>query len=187
MEKMVLLEIQGFGRAGDPFGYHEGKRIFVEGAPKEAKWVIAEITSLRERFGSATCIGAFQSLEKAKSKLAGLRERPKTPEKVEMAKPERVIKKPIERRMENVVFVGRKPAMSYVVACITLLHSGIEEVTVKARGRAIVKAVDAVELLRRTFMEGLEIKSIQIGTEEVTRPEGKRNLSTIEITVRRRS
>jgi len=32
-------------------------------------------------------------------------------------------------------------------------------------------------------MEGLEVKSIQIGTEEVIRPEGKRNLSTIEITV----
>jgi hypothetical protein len=121
---MVILKIQGLGRAGDPFGYHEGKRIFVEGAPKEAKWVIAEITSLRERFGSAKCIGAFQSLEEAKSKLATLQERPKTPE--------RPIQKPVGRRMENVVFVGRKPTMSYVVACITLLHSGIEEIIVKA-------------------------------------------------------
>jgi len=47
MEKIVLLEIQGLERAGDPFGYHEGKRVFVEGAPKEAKWVIAEITVRR--------------------------------------------------------------------------------------------------------------------------------------------
>jgi len=68
VEKIVLIEIQGLGRAGDPFGEHEGKRIFVEGAPKEAKWVIAEITSLRERFGLATCIGAFQSLEEARGR-----------------------------------------------------------------------------------------------------------------------
>jgi len=72
-----------------------------------------------------------------------------------------------------------------VVACVTLIHAGTEEVTFKARGRAIARAIDAVELLRRTFMEDLEVKGIQIGTEEVTRPEGKRNFSTIEITLKR--
>jgi len=74
--------------------------------------------------------------------------------------------------------------MNYVVACITFFNSGEKEVTVKARGRAISRAVDTVELLRRAFVKDLEVKSINIGTEEVTREEGRKsNVSTFEITV----
>ncbi len=86
---------------------------------------------------------------------------------------------------ENVVFIGRKPVMNYVTACITFFNSGEKQVTVKARGRAICRAIDTVELLRRAFIKDLEIKSIDINTEELFRAEGgqKSNISTIEITV----
>jgi DNA-binding protein len=86
---------------------------------------------------------------------------------------------------ENVVLIGRKPVMNYVTACITFFNSSEKQVIIKARGRAISRAVDAVELLRRAFVKDLEIKQIDIGTEELVRAEGgqKSNISTIEITV----
>jgi len=44
------------------------------------------------------------------------------------------------------VLIGRKPVMNYVLACITLFHSGAKEVNIKARGRAISRAVDVAEI-----------------------------------------
>ena len=87
-------------------------------------------------------------------------------------------------KAENAVLIGRKPVMNYVVACITFFNAGEKQVVVKARGRAISRAVDTVELLRRAFVKDLEIKNIDIGTEKLVRAEGqKSNVSTIEITV----
>jgi DNA-binding protein len=87
---------------------------------------------------------------------------------------------------ENVVFIGKKPVMNYVVALMTFLNSGAKKVVIKARGRAISKAVDTVELSRRAFVKDLQLQSIAISTEEVTRSEGqKTNVSAIEITVAR--
>jgi len=89
-----------------------------------------------------------------------------------------------EKLAENVVLIGKKPVMNYVVACLTFFNAGEEEVVVKARGRAISRAVDTVELLHRAFVKDLELKDIQVGTQEITRLEGqKSNVSTIEITV----
>jgi DNA-binding protein len=85
---------------------------------------------------------------------------------------------------ENVVFIGKKPVMNYVLACLTFFNSGGKKVVVKARGRAISRAVDTVELLRRAFAKDVELRGITTGTEEVTRTEGqKANVSSIEITV----
>ena len=89
---------------------------------------------------------------------------------------------------EHVVLVGKKPIMNYVVACLTLFNSGANEVLVKARGRAISRAVDAVELLRRIFLKDIEVADIKIGTEMLTNPEGqKTNVSTIDILLRRKT
>ena len=103
----------------------------------------------------------------------------------EKAKPEEEkVTKEEATKAENVVLVGRKPVMNYVVACITFFNAGEKQVVVKARGRVISRAVDTVELLRRAFVKDLEIKNIDIGTEELVRAEGqKSNVSTIEITV----
>lgn len=85
---------------------------------------------------------------------------------------------------DNVVLIGKKPIMNYVVACLTFFNSGAKKLTVKARGRAISRAVDTVELLRRAFVKDLQLQGINITTEEVTRAEGqKANVSAIEITV----
>lgn len=83
---------------------------------------------------------------------------------------------------ENVVLVGSKPVMSYVVACMTVFNAGFKEVSIRARGRAISRAVDTVELLRRTFLKDLKVGSISIGTETIDSPDGRKiNVSTIEI------
>lgn len=82
----------------------------------------------------------------------------------------------------NLVRIGKKPIMNYVVACVTLFNSGAEEVMVRARGQAITKAVETVLMLRNSFIKDLEIEEIRIGSEEVTRQDGTRgSISTIEI------
>ena len=87
---------------------------------------------------------------------------------------------------ENIVLIGKKPVMNYVVACLTFFNSGSKKVVVKARGRAISRAVDTVELLRRAFMKDVQLEGINISTEEVVRGEGqKANVSAVEITLTR--
>ncbi len=85
----------------------------------------------------------------------------------------------------NDVLIGRKPAMNYVLACITLFHGGANEINVKARGRAISRAVDVVEITRRRFLPDVKVKNIDIGTEQLPSTEEGRstptNVSTIEI------
>ena len=79
--------------------------------------------------------------------------------------------------------------MNYVLACITLFHSGAKEINVKARGRAISRAVDVAEIVRRRFLPDAKVKNIDIGTEqlEFKDSEGEsgvqKNVSTMEITL----
>jgi DNA-binding protein Alba len=76
--------------------------------------------------------------------------------------------------------------MNYVLACITLFHAGAKEVNVKARGRSISRAVDVVEVVRHRFLPDLKVKSIGVGTEQMTPAEeggSPSNVSTIEITL----
>lgn len=84
---------------------------------------------------------------------------------------------------EKVIFVGSKPPMSYVTACLVQLNAGAPSVTLKARGRAISGAVDAAEILMNRFMkDALEVKSITTATEQVEAEGGRmKNVSAIEI------
>jgi DNA-binding protein Alba len=52
----------------------------------------------------------------------------------------------------NTVFVGNKPVMTYVLSVISRVNSGGNEVTLKARGRAITTAVDTAQIAKRRFM-----------------------------------
>ncbi len=82
----------------------------------------------------------------------------------------------------NVVYVGNKPVMNYVLACVTQLNQGAEEIIVKARGRAISRAVDVAEILKNRFMTSVEVKNIKISTEQINTAEGgQANVSAIEI------
>ena len=85
---------------------------------------------------------------------------------------------------DNSVLIGQKPVMSYVLACLSLFHADATEVFIKARGRAISKAVDVAEVTQRRFMPDLKIQKIGIGTELLTRGHEDSvpsNVSTIEI------
>jgi DNA-binding protein len=85
----------------------------------------------------------------------------------------------------NTVFIGRKPVLNYVLACMTLFKSGHEEISVKARGQSISRAVDVVEVLKNRFMPNAEVVKIDIGTEQVQSEErGSSNVSTIDIHVK---
>ena len=88
----------------------------------------------------------------------------------------------------NAVLIGKKPVMNYVLACITVFHGGAKEVSVKARGRAISRAIDVVEVVRRRFLPDVKVTSIGIGTDQISPQDegnGLTNVSTIEIILKR--
>jgi len=91
-------------------------------------------------------------------------------------------------RDPNVVYIGNKPPMNYVMAVITAFNMGNgTEVTLKARGRAISTAVDVAEITRNRFFRDAKVHAISIGTEEITPREGgnPRNVSTLEILLKK--
>ncbi len=95
---------------------------------------------------------------------------------------------PETRRSPNVVFVGNKPPMNYVMAVITAFNMGDgKTVTLKARGRAISTAVDVAEITRTRFFKDTKVHTISIGTESIEPREGgnPRNVSTLEITLKK--
>jgi archaea-specific DNA-binding protein len=87
----------------------------------------------------------------------------------------------------DVIFVGNKPPMSYVLAIITSFSAhNLKEVTLKARGLAITTAVNVAEIARNRFIKDLKISKIAIGTAEMPLREGEsksRMVSTMEITL----
>ncbi|MHA2313732.1 MAG: DNA-binding protein Alba [Candidatus Hermodarchaeia archaeon] len=84
----------------------------------------------------------------------------------------------------DTILVGKKPPMNYVIACLTLFDAGMSSIKVKARGLAISRAVDAVELLRRAFIKDLKINKISTDTLLFTKRSGiDSSISTIEIII----
>lgn len=83
---------------------------------------------------------------------------------------------------ENIVYIGTKPVMNYVLAVVTQMNGGNSEVVLKARGKAISRAVDVAEIVRNRFIPEAELGAIDISTEEVSNMEGaSSNVSAIEI------
>ena len=89
------------------------------------------------------------------------------------------------RTDDNVIYIGRKPPMSYVLAVVTQFNgNGSKEVILKARGRSISTAVDTAEIVRNRFVTNAKVKDITIGTESVTNEEGRdSNVSSIAISL----
>jgi DNA-binding protein len=108
----------------------------------------------------------------------------KSTHKTVAEEPKKTTKKPVDKEPE-VIFIGNKPPMSYVLAVMTALSSGaITEIMLKARGRAITTAVDVAEITCKRFIKDLRVTAIGIGTEEMPAREGdnrSRNVSTLEI------
>jgi DNA-binding protein len=87
-----------------------------------------------------------------------------------------------KRFPENVVLVGNKGTMNYVLATVLQFNKGSNDVSIKARGRAISKAVDVAEITRTRFLQDkCKVKKIEIGTEEIKEDDRTRNVSTINI------
>lgn len=83
---------------------------------------------------------------------------------------------------DNTVYIGSKTAMSYVHAVVTQFSEGQETVHIKARGKAISRAVDVVEFVRNRFVEEAEVDDITIGTDSIeTDEEDELNVSSIQI------
>jgi DNA-binding protein len=66
---------------------------------------------------------------------------------------------------------------------VTQFNGGTNNVTIKARGRAISRAVDVAEVVRNRFLDNVEVKDILISTEKVTSDRGETNVSAMEITI----
>ena len=83
----------------------------------------------------------------------------------------------------NTVLIGKKPAMNYVLACLTLFQNGVNEVHIKARGKAISTAVDVAEITRKRFATEAKVKEIKIDTEQLKNAETNTmsNVSSVEI------
>ena len=84
----------------------------------------------------------------------------------------------------NTIFVGSKPVMNYVLAVVTQFNEGSTSVLLRARGKAISRAVDAAEIVRNRFVPGADVTDIQISTEEIENFNNeKTNVSIIEILI----
>lgn len=87
------------------------------------------------------------------------------------------------------IFIGGKPFMNYVTGVVMQFTTkNAPEVTVKARGKFISRAVDVSEVSSKRFLDGtVEVKNIAIDSEEFENKEGKQvRVSTIEITLGRK-
>ncbi len=87
---------------------------------------------------------------------------------------------------ENTVYIGKKPTMNYVLAVVSQLNSGCDNVCIKARGRAISRAVDVAEIVRHRFVQNLDYQDVKIATEQLPGQDGgSANVSSIEIYLKR--
>ena len=87
---------------------------------------------------------------------------------------------------ENVVYVGKKPAMNYVLAVVTQFNNGAKSVTIKARGNTIGRAVDVAEISRNRFVTDAKVGNIAISSEDITNEDGTRSkVSAIQILLER--
>ncbi len=83
---------------------------------------------------------------------------------------------------ENTVYIGKKPTMNYVLAVVSQVNAGHNDVCIKARGRAISRAVDVAEIVRNRFVQGLGYRDVKIATESLPGQDGgSANVSSIEI------
>ena len=89
-------------------------------------------------------------------------------------------------RDENTVYVGKKGVMGYVLAVVTQFNNGATDVTIKARGKLISRAVDVAEIVRNRFLPGVKVENIDIMTEELQSEDGSRSkVSAMEIRLKK--
>ncbi|MGC8515050.1 MAG: DNA-binding protein Alba [Thermoplasmata archaeon] len=85
----------------------------------------------------------------------------------------------------SIIYVGKKPTMNYVLAIVTQFNNNVEQITIKARGKSISKAVDIAEITKHKFIKELKYQSIKLDTEVMEGERGQSNVSSIEILLSR--
>jgi DNA-binding protein len=68
---------------------------------------------------------------------------------------------------ENTVYIGKKATMNYVLAVVSQINSGCDDVCIKARGRAISRAVDVAEIVKNRFVQGQDGGSANVSSIEI--------------------
>jgi DNA-binding protein len=100
-----------------------------------------------------------------------------------MDKPQQIPKKGNELATDgNVIRIGQKPAINYILATVTIFSQGKKSVILQARGRAISTAVSVEQAVRRR-MKNLGETKTSFGTAELFDEEKKRTVrvSTADI------
>lgn len=90
---------------------------------------------------------------------------------------------------DNSIFIGAKPFMNYVTGVVMQFTTkNATDVTIKARGKFISRAVDVAEVASRRFLDnGVGVHDIRINSEEFENNEGKQvRVSTIEIVLKKK-
>ncbi len=77
-----------------------------------------------------------------------------------------------KEKMENIVYIPRKPTMNYVPAVVAQFNNGMREVTIKARGNSISRAVDVKES-HKQVLPGLKERGIKTSSEELTNEDAR--------------
>ena len=93
-----------------------------------------------------------------------------------------------ENTWDNNIFIGNKPFMNYVTGVVMQFTTkNAQDVTIKARGKFISRAVDVAEVSAKRFLDNtVAVKDIRIGSEGFKNSEGRDVMvSTIEITLSR--
>ena len=83
-------------------------------------------------------------------------------------------------RSPNIIFIGKKPILTYLNATLTLLANE-PTVTIKARGRSIITAADVSQMIvKRMNAMGYKVSGVRIFSERLTSKDGKeRSLSVL--------
>lgn len=83
---------------------------------------------------------------------------------------------------EQIIYIGTRPVKQYALKVLSVFQTS-QRITLKARGKAIIHAVDVNEVLKNRFMKDIvRVVDIRTNTETVTNEEGKSsNISSIEI------
>jgi len=90
---------------------------------------------------------------------------------------------------DNCIFIGGKPFMNYVTGVVMQFTTkNANEVTIKARGKFISRAVDVAEVASKRFLDGtVEVKDIKIDSEEFENKEGRQvRVSTIDVLLQKK-
>ncbi len=106
----------------------------------------------------------------------------------EMSKPQNEMSKPQNEisKAQNEIYIGKKPLMTYVTACIVQLATE-PFIIIKARGMSITHAVDVSQIiLKRMATVGYTLGDVKISSELLESQDGRpRNVSTIDIEVKK--